>query len=450
MEGLSASDKLPVCIIGAGSSGVACAKALLQKGVSFECLEMGSKIGGMWRYQNDNGLSAAYRSLHIDTSRKNLGYPDFPIPDKYPDYLSHCEVLEYLESYADHFGVMPHIRFNSTVQRIEPMPAAAAATGERGEPVWRVTLKDGSRQFYRAIIVANGHLWNPRHVSFEGEFDGMVLHAHQYRTAEPFRDRRVLVVGFGNSAVDIAVDVCKTTSKTFISTRRGAWIMPKYVLGYPQDQVSAWLARTFRLSTRQTRSIMQKLARLTMGDQGRFGFPRPAHEIWREHATLSQELLSYAGHGWIRAKPNVRRLQGGYIEFDDGSVEAIDVMIQATGYRPIFPFLDPELFEVRDGEPLRLYRRMVSPDHPGLYFAGLVQPIGPTIPLVEIQARWLAYILADDLVLPDQNVMQGDIDAHYRQIQQQYVGTARYTLEVDFRSYARQLKEDMQQSRAQG
>ncbi|MCB2036399.1 MAG: NAD(P)/FAD-dependent oxidoreductase, partial [Ottowia sp.] len=179
---MSDLQQLPVCIIGAGSSGVAAAKALHAQGVAVEGFEIGSDIGGMWRYQNDNGLSSAYRSLHIDTSGGNLGYPDHPIPDKYPDFLSHAEVLEWLESYAERFDVRRHFRFNCKVERVEPEEGGA----------WRVTLAGGEARRCRAVIVANGHLWDPRTASFPGSFEGEQIHAHHYRTAEPFSGKRVL------------------------------------------------------------------------------------------------------------------------------------------------------------------------------------------------------------------------------------------------------------------
>lgn len=425
-----------VCIVGAGSSGVAAAKALKEKGVAFDCYEIGSDIGGMWRYQNDNGMSSAYRSLHIDTSRRNLGYSDFPIPDRYPDFLSHYEVLEYLESYADHFGVRRHIRFRTRVERVE-----------RSGQAWRVTLDDGTSKLYRAVIVANGHLWDPRVVHFPGHFDGEQLHAHHYKTPEPFQGKNVLIIGIGNSAVDIAVDVCKGARSTLLSTRRSAWIMPKYFMGYPIDRVSGFIARTFRLPTWATRSIVKRLAYMVTGDQARFGIPRPGHEIWREHATLSQELIPYCGHGWIRVKPNVSRLQGNRVQFEDGTAEPVDVIIQATGYKTSFPFLDRALFEVQDGKA-ELYRRMLPPSLPGLYMLGLVQPIGPTIPLVEVQARWLASVLCGETALPSPAAMQAEIAQHAREVARRYVGSARYTLEVDARSYAKKLRNDIRARRA--
>ncbi|HEX2114122.1 MAG TPA: NAD(P)-binding domain-containing protein, partial [Alphaproteobacteria bacterium] len=277
-----------ICIIGAGSSGVAVAKALKQQGLDFDCFEKGSDIGGMWRYENDNGLSSAYASLHIDTSRENLGYPDFPVPKSYPDFLSHREFLRHLEAYADHFGIRPLITFRTSVEEVAPSPGGR----------WTVRLDTGEKRSYGTVIVANGHLWDPRWPEFPGTFKGQQIHSHHYRTAAPFEGKGVLVVGLGNSAVDIAVDLCRRAASVTISTRRSAWIMPKYLMGVPVDRWSAFLSQRLRLPTRVTRAVMARLIRLGVGDQTRFGVPRPEHPMWREHATLSQELLPYIGHGW--------------------------------------------------------------------------------------------------------------------------------------------------------
>lgn len=300
----------------------------------------------------------------------------------------------------------------------------------------------GETRPYRAVLVANGHLWDPRWATFPGEFSGESLHSHDYRTSEPFRDKNVPVVGIGNSAVDVAVDVCKPSRSTLLSTRRSAWIMPKYIMGVPVDRWSAFLGRKLRLPTRLTRSIMRYLMFLAVGNQERFGIPKPAHPIWREHATLSQELLPFVGHGWIKIKPNIKELRGDKVLFEDGTESAVDVIIYATGYRASFPFLDKSLFEVKDGK-VELYRRVLSPDLPGLYMIGLLQPIGPTIPLVEIQARWVAEVLAGTMALPGRQPMRDEIARHSKALARTYVGSARYTLEVDYKTYASQLRRDM-------
>lgn len=429
-----------ICIIGAGSSGVAVAKALKERGIAFACYETGSDIGGMWRYRNDNGMSSAYAALHIDTSRDNLGYPDFPIPKHLPDFLSHAQFLAHLEAYADHFGIRPLITFRTSVTRVMPM--------EDGR--WQVSLSDGRRIAYRHVVVANGHLWDPRLPEFPGKFDGTTLHAHHYRTSDPFEGRRVLVVGLGNSAVDIAVDLCRRAAHVAISTRRGAWIMPKYLMGVPVDRWSALLSRRLHLPTRLTRMIMARLIRLGVGDQRRFGLPRPAHPMWREHATLSQDLLPAIGHGRITVRPDIARLDGDGVVFTDGVRDPFDAIIYATGYRTSFPFLDPGLARQALGDESRpaLYRRILSPACPGLAFAGLVQPIGPTIPLVEIQARWLASLLSGAMAPAGPEDQRREIARHHAVQRRTWLDSPRYALEVDYKTYARQLRRDMARGQA--
>lgn len=425
-----------ICIIGAGSSGITVAKALKQQGLAFDCFEKGSDIGGMWRYENDNGLSSCYASLHIDTSRPNLGYSDFPIDPDMPDFLSHMQFLRHLEAYADHFGIRPLISFNSEVAAIEPV-------GRR----WRVRLADGKEREYGHVIVANGHLWDPRMPDFEGDFTGTQLHSHYYRRADPFEGKRVLVVGLGNSAVDIAVDLSKRAEHVCVSTRRSAWVMPKYLFGRPIDQVSGALARRLRLPTPMIRRIMSLLVRFAQGDQRRFGLPRPQHPMWREHATLSQELLPAIGHGRISVKPNIARLDGDAVDFVDGSRAPFDAIIYATGYRTSFPFLAREVFDP-DAEAGRLYRRMLPLGRDGLIFAGLVQPIGPTIPLVEIQGQWIAQALGGGMALPDAATRTREVEDHLRRRRKTWLDSPRYALEVDFRHYAGQLRADMQRGGA--
>ena len=426
-----------ICIIGAGSSGVTVAKALRERGLAFDCFEKGSDIGGMWRYENDSGLSSAYASLHIDTSRDNLGYSDFAISKDLPDFLSHHQFLGHLEAYADRFGVRSSVRFNTAVDAVD----------RTSDGRWEVHLAGGETNTYKTVIVANGHLWDPRWPNFQGKFDGEQVHSHYYRTAAPFEGKDVLVVGLGNSAVDIAVDLARRAKSVTVSTRRSAWIMPKYLMGIPVDRWSAFLSRKLRLPTRIARMVMARLIRLGQGDQERFGVRRPEHPMWREHATLSQELLPYLGHGWITMKPNVAQLAGDKVSFEDGSTQNFDAIIYATGYKTSFPFLTPGTFQA-EKRPINLYRRILSSEHPGLYFAGLVQPVGPTIPLVEVQAQWIAAVLVGAVRLPDVKTMVSEIDQHHERQRKTYLDSDRYALEVDFKTYAKQMREDMQAGRA--
>ena len=191
---------LPVCIIGAGSSGVTMAKALKEKGVAFECFEIGSDIGGMWRYENDNGLSSAYRSLHIDTSRKTWAISDFPIADHYPDFLSHVR------------GAGAPAGVCAEVRREAAHPLQHSCRRRPSRPPRRVA----GRACRTARSVAIARSSSPTGIC--GTRAGLTFPAvsramRSIRTTivrrDPFKDKHVLIVGIGNSAVDIAVDVCR-------------------------------------------------------------------------------------------------------------------------------------------------------------------------------------------------------------------------------------------------
>ncbi|MGY2065344.1 flavin-containing monooxygenase [Blastococcus sp. SYSU DS0619] len=421
---------MKVCIIGAGASGVTVAKSLRQQGVDFDWFEKGSALGGLWRYDNDSGTSSAYRSLQIDTSSRSLAYPDFPVPRDRPAYLRARHVLEYLESYAAEFGVADAVQTRTEVTAVEQL-------GSR----WSVTTDRHGARTYDAVVVANGHLSVPRRPTFPGTFTGEELHSHHYRTPEPFSGRTVVVVGMGNSGCDIAVDLARVAAQVHLSTRRSAWILPKYLLGVPTDRWSAFLTRKLRLPTPLARNVVKAVARVAVGPQERFGVPKPAHPIHREHATIGQELLQYVAYDWIRVRPDIASLDGREVRFADGTTASADAIIYATGYDPSFPFLPADLVARAEGGGL--YRRIVHPDAPGLYFAGLVQPVGSTIPLVEIQGRWIARVLTGDVPLPDEEGMAREIEAHRRWVRATFVNSARYRLEVDFRTYAGQLRRDM-------
>ena len=419
------------CIIGAGSSGVTVAKALKEAGQVFDIFEIGSQIGGMWRYGNDNGRSSCYASLHIDTSRPNLGYSDFPIDPKLPDFLSHRQFLGHLEAYAAAHGIPEQVTFNTRVESVVPVAGG-----------YRVTLVSGETREYDRVVIATGHLTDTRQPEFPGTFDGESLHSHHYRTADPFIGKRVLVVGIGNSAVDIAVDLCRRAEHVTLSTRRSAWVMPKYLMGVPIDQWSGFLGRRLRLPSPVVRRIMAQLIKLGVGDQRRFGLPRPEHPMYREHATLSQELLPMIGHGYIDVKPNVAELRGDRVGFVDGTEATYDAVIYATGYEVTFPFLDRGVFDP-DLQLGELYRRMVVPAHPGLIHAGLVQPVGPTIPLVEVQGKWIAALVSGAMTLPSREHMDAEIRAHRDYQRRIYIDSPRYVLEVDGKLYSAQMKADM-------
>ena len=216
------------------------------------------------------------------------------------------------------------------------------------------------------MLVANGHHWDPRwpEPPFPGadEFAGEQIHVHHYREPDILVGKRVLVLGIGNSAVDIAVESSRIAEATFLAMRRGAYVLPKFLGGKPIDEVSpAW---TTFLPLSMRRVVMERMLNMAVGDVTDYGLPKPDHKLLEAHPTVSSELLSRLGHGDIEVRPNIDRFTGGRtVRFVDGSEEEIDLVVYCTGYRITFPFLSPEVFEAKDNQ-MPLYSRVVSVEQP--------------------------------------------------------------------------------------
>ncbi len=430
-----------VCVIGAGSSGITACQNLAERGIDFDCFEKSSTVGGNWRYENDNGMSAAYRSLHINTSRQMMEYRAFPMPADYPDYPSHFQIAGYFDDYVDHFGLRDRIRFRTEV--VEAVPV---------EGGWRVTVEgpDGERETgdYSDLMVCNGHHWNARwpEPAFPGSdtFTGEQMHAHDYRTPDILEGKRVLVLGIGNSATDIAVESSRVADRTFLAMRRGAWILPKYVGGVPIDRATSGPFAHAPLALQS--AVMRGILRLSVGKLSDYGLPEPDHKPMHAHPTLSDELLGRLGHGDIVVKPNIERFEGDSVVFTDGSREQVDLVIYCTGYRITFPFFDESLVSADDNR-IELYRRVVSVEHPGLYFIGLIQPLGAIMPLAEAQSAWVAELITGECELPDRAAMARDIAAEQAATDRRYVNSKRHTIQVDFEPYLRSLSREREESR---
>jgi dimethylaniline monooxygenase (N-oxide forming) len=429
----------PVCVIGAGSSGIVACQVLQERGIEFDCYETGSEIGGNWRYLNDNGMSSSYKSLHINTSREIMEYKCFPMGEQYPTYPNHVQIARYFDSFVDHFALRERIKFRTEVSYVTP----GAAGG------WDVTIRgrddaQASTHHYAAVLVANGHHWDARlpEPAFPGSdtFTGVQTHSHHYKTFDDYQGKRVLVLGIGNSACDIAVETSKVSQRTFLAMRRGAHVLPKYVFGIPTDHLTTSpLARAPFFWMR--RLSFEMVLRLSRGKITKYGLPEPDHRLLSAHPTISDDLLTRLGHGDITVKPNIERLDGDTVRFVDGSTEQIDVIIYCTGYKITFPFLDERLLAAHDNE-ISLFHRVVDPQHDGLYFIGLVQPLGAIMPLAEAQCGWVADLLEGTATLPSDAQMRTEIARYHRGVQKRYVTSKRHTIQVDFLEHFAELKRE--------
>ena len=434
-----------VCIIGAGSSGITAAQVLASRGVSFDCFEAGSGVGGNWRYGNDNEMSSAYESLHINTSRQLMEYAAYPMPESLPDYPDHRQIAQYFDDFVDHFGLRERITFRTEVTKVEPVDsslgryAVTFRSRDGGEPRTR---------HYRDVVVANGHHWDPRwpEPSYPGAegFPGVQVHAHHYRTPDLLEGRRVLVLGIGNSACDIAVESSRVAECTDLAMRRGAHILPKYMFGIPTDHLTDSPLARGPLKLQQW--SMAALLRLTQGKVTDYGLPEPDHAVLHAHPTVSQELLNRLGHGDITVRPNIDRFEGPKVFFTDGAAAEYDVVVYCTGYKVSFPFLPPDVVSAEDNH-VDLYRRVVHPDHPGLYFVGLIQPLGAIMPLAEAQAEWVGDLVTGVGRLPSVAEMRAQIASYDRTVAKRYVASRRHTIQVDFHAYRAEIAKERRQSR---
>ncbi|MGF7217891.1 cation diffusion facilitator CzcD-associated flavoprotein CzcO [Spirosoma lacussanchae] len=428
-----------ICIIGAGSSGIVAAKTFHQAGIPFDCFEKGSGVGGNWRYNNDNGLSSAYRSLHINTNRNVMAYADYPMPAEYPMFPHHSQIIRYFDSYVDHFGFRDKITFGTAVTDVSRTPDGR----------YTVTTDTGRMQTYSHVVVANGHHWNPRYPDppFPGTFAGETMHSHDYKVPEQIQGKKLLIIGIGNSAVDIACEAARQYGdhRVTISTRSGAYIIPNWLMGLPFDSLANPL--TSRLPLAIQRRLLGVSLWLARGRQESYGVPRPSRPMLSEHPTISQDLLNLAGRGMIRFKPNIQLFDGRDVVFDDGSRESFDLVMFATGYRVSFPFFRQGFFNVEESNDLQLYRRVIHPDYPGLYFLGLLQPLGAIMPLAEIQAIWISRLIQGFCRLPDRQVMVQAIDEESRRNRRRYTQSARHTLQVDFHQYKKTIEREMRKNK---
>jgi cation diffusion facilitator CzcD-associated flavoprotein CzcO len=418
-------------IIGAGSSGIAAAKALKHRGIAFECYEASDRVGGNWVFGNRNGMSAAYRDLHINTSRDRMEYSDFPMPKSCPDFPHHTHIAAYFDAYVDHFGLRDEIRFETAV----------AHAAQRPDGSWLLTDQHGEARAYDTLVVANGHHWDKRwpEPAFPGSdsFQGRQMHAHDYRDNELLAGKDVVVLGMGNSAMDIAVESSYVAKSTHLAARRGAWIVPKYLFGKPLDQISTLPVVPHWLNAR----VSELIIRLHVGRPERYGLPRPDHRFGEAHPTVSGRILDRIIHGRVTPRPNIAQLGTDWVQFADGTRVHADVVIYCTGYRISFPFFDADFLAAPDNR-IDLFRRVFMPRNPSLAFVGLLQPLGAIMPLAEAQGEWIAEYLRGEYHLPSPAAMEADIRRQQKRMRKRYVASKRHTIQVDFDRYLYDLRRE--------
>ncbi|MEM8894602.1 MAG: NAD(P)-binding domain-containing protein [Bacteroidota bacterium] len=357
------------------------------------------------------------------------------MPEEFPMFPHHSHIIKYFDDYVDHFGIRDSITFNTSVEEVVI----------KDEGGYAIKLSNGDIVDYTDVIVANGHHWNPRmpEPPFPGEFTGEVLHSHYYKESDQVKDKDVLIIGIGNSAVDIACEAARLHSgKVVISTRSGAYITPNWIWSIPFDNLANPI--TAKLPLWLQRKLLATTLWLAHGNQEDYGVPKPDRPLLSEHPTLSQDLLNIAGRGLLSFKPNIKEFNGKTVCFDDGTDQDFDMIIYATGYRVSFPFLKHmSAFDVEQTNDIRLYKKVIHPDYKGLFFLGLVQPLGAIMPLAEVQSQWIAKLITGECKLPSKEGMKKSIQEDVNQMAKRYKKSVRHTLQVDFHPYKGTIEKEM-------
>ncbi|MDQ0994036.1 NAD(P)/FAD-dependent oxidoreductase [Streptomyces sp. V3I7] len=424
-----------VCVIGAGLSGLAAAHALKARNIELVCLEKAPDVGGIWRQPQAGERGPAYQALHLNSAKQLTGYTDFPMPSDLPLYPRHSDVAAYLRSFAEWAGLLPHVELRTEV----------LAVRQGSDGAWAVASRDADGavavRSFEQVIVASGHhsepaLPNPLPLGADS-FTGTILHSMDYCDGSDFAGKRVIVVGLGASAVDIAADVSRHAAQTVLSVRRGLHIVPKQLFGMPVDLI-AEAPRWNSMSFPEQRRFVEQALLVARGKLSNYGLPEPDHPIFSSAVTISDEILSLIRHGAVTPKSAIDSLGGSKVSFTDGSSMEADAIVYCTGFRMAFPFL-PAGCPIGPQGTVELYKRVVAPDRPGLYFVGLIRPVGSITRLVEAQSQWVAGIVAGDVALPSADVMRKEISAYLDGIVERYGRTEGASIQVDVGPYRREL-----------
>ncbi|XP_033727986.1 dimethylaniline monooxygenase [N-oxide-forming] 5-like [Pecten maximus] len=428
-----------VAIIGAGASGLTAIKCCLDEGLVPTCFERTDDIGGLWNYTEEvrDEQACVMKSTIINTSKEMMCYSDFPIPEQFPMYLHNKYVKRYFKMYADNFKLVEHIQFNTEVLSVKQ----AEDFDMNGQ--WVISTRDKKTKnevtkTFDAVLVCTGHHACPNKPDFPGlsKFKGKVIHSHDYKTPNEYHDKRVVIIGIGNSGGDAAVELSHVTSQVFLSTRRGSWVFNRIgPNGIPID--IAFTSRfTLAMQRLMPRYVLESLVSSTLNkrfDHAAYSL-QPNHSLFAQHPMMNDDLPNRIASGSVRIKTDIKCFTETGVEFTDGTKEEnIDAVVLATGYIFGFPFIDESVIDVQDNR-IELFKYMFPPDlkKSTICIVGCVQPIGALMPISELQCRLATRVFKGDVTLPSSDNMWGDIRAKEERMRQTYVKSKRHTIQVDW------------------
>ncbi|RMA80954.1 flavin-containing monooxygenase [Umboniibacter marinipuniceus] len=426
-----------VAIIGAGPSGITAIKNFADQGFEVTAFDRCEGVGGNWRFNDPSGHSSVFETTHLISSKHTSFYQDFPLPENTPDYPSHSELLSYFNAYADHFDIKKLIKFNTEVTQCKKID------GERWQVEWNALGSDEKiTEEFDALVVCNGHHHEPRYPDYPGEFTGELIHSHDFKSARPFQDKRVLVIGGGNSACDVAVETARVSKTTAISWRRGYYLIPKFMYGLPTDLQALknrWMPDFIR------GPFTEWMLEIFQGKNEDIGLQKPDKGLSATHPTVNSELYYAVRHGKVTPHVDIERYEGNEVIFKDGKRETFDVIIACTGFKIKHRFFEKSLVNYEEGK-VPLLHKMIPADINNLYFIGLFQPLGCIWPGAELQSKLAAQHLLGNWK-PKQSIKEL-IEKELANPDVKQIDTPRHTITVDDYSFRARLKKELKKCKA--
>ncbi|CAD6233523.1 unnamed protein product [Miscanthus lutarioriparius] len=331
-------------IVGAGPAGLAVAACLTICGVPYVLLERHGCVASLWRHRT-------YRRLRLHLPKRYCELPLMPFPPSYPAYPTREQFLAYLEDYIVTFGIRPFFR-------------QAVVSAEHDGDFWCVRTVDGGggvTREYRSkwLVVATGENAEPVVPDIDGihAFRGLIMHSSDYRSGEDYRGKKVLVVGCGNSGMEVSLDLSNHNVHTSMVVRDSVHVLPREIMGLSTFGLSMWLL--MYLSVQKVDQVLLLLTHLMLGDTVRLGIPRPSigpmelKKVSGKTPVLDVGTIAKIKSGDIKVFPAIQSFQEHGVQFIDGKTESFDVVILATGYKSNVPYWlkEKDFFSEKNGFP---------------------------------------------------------------------------------------------------
>ncbi|DAA76291.1 TPA_exp: Uncharacterized protein A8136_0963 [Trichophyton benhamiae CBS 112371] len=430
------SEKAPtVAVLGLGALGLVSMKNMLEEGFNVTGFDRNSYVGGLWHYNEENKNISVLPTTVTNGSKHRGSFTDFPFPDDTPDFPTASHMAKYLASYAEHFQVMPHVRLSTNIHR---------ASWNEMKHKWEIEISPVGNedqktvQEFDKVIHALGPDQVPNIPKVAGieKFKGDVQHSVTFKSADDYAGKRVLVVGFGNTAADVTGLLADVAEQVYVSHRHGAIVLPRWVDGKPVDHV-----RTYRkgwilgMMSRYTPGLWKKVMdSVIVGLRNRLYDLKPewqldpAPSFSQQRPIISDNLIDNLSSGRVISLPAIRHVcDGTTIEMTDGTVIEVDSIVWCTGYTVDYSMLgksDPTIYDQKDACEMsngrkmpRLYQNVISLQHPeSLAFMGNLSFMNPAFLMFDLASMAVAQLWKGTSRLPSKAEMNRQVDEQFKWI----------------------------------